>query len=94
MVSCDLEAEEDVFIQFPPLADEEDENEESESGKEEEFQASPPGWRLFSLRRTATKCGMVQEQKKEYDEDTSTIGGSPRVMTPPENDNEKEWYPL
>lgn len=89
MVSRDLENEESIFIQFPLL--EEDEG-KSQGGAEANAQASP---RITSFKRNEPKKGArVQQRKKGHDGGNSTTGGSLEMMTPTENDNEKEWYPL
>ena len=38
--------------------------------------------------------GRMQKKKKDREENDSMNGESPPMMTPPESDNEKEWYHL
>jgi hypothetical protein len=77
MVSEDLEKEEPVFIQFPPLI-------EAESGE----------------RIAAKDFGMIARDEKGFGrsqvrgDDDSTLGRRSPILTPPENDTHKEWYPL
>lgn len=103
MVSEDLGSNKNIFVQFPPLEEDHAREDGKDSGSETESGVKAGPGEIFGTVRPLfkrkdeppEKTGTRERtERRDQEDQDSSISGSSLMMTPPENDKEKEWYPL